>query len=160
LFSNKVFHCPFEIPNHRYDVFRTLQIIEDALMKSLVIKHSISIGGHKTSVSLEDAFWSSLKEIAHDESLPLSKMVAEIDKTRHHGNLSSAIRLFVFDRVRTQLSTNPVYWHLRAQEARRLAQILDDPQARAAKLKMADRYARLAAYAMDGVMHSAEDSAA
>jgi predicted DNA-binding ribbon-helix-helix protein len=128
-------------------------------MKSSVIKHSISIGGHKTSVSLEDAFWSGLKEIAHDESLPLSKMVAEIDKTRHHGNLSSAVRLFVFDRVRTQLLTNPVHWHLRAQEARRLAQKLDDSAAKAAKLKMADRYARLAARAMDEAMNSGEDSA-
>jgi predicted DNA-binding ribbon-helix-helix protein len=114
-------------------------------MKSSVIKHSISIDGHKTSVSLEDAFWSSLKEIANNESLPLSKLVAEIDKTRRHGNLSSAVRLFVFDRVRTQLLTNPVHWHFRAQEARRLAQKLDDSEAKAATLKMADRYARLAA---------------
>jgi predicted DNA-binding ribbon-helix-helix protein len=102
-FLDKVFHCPFALPNHRYDVFRKLKIMGDALMKSLIIKRSVSIGGHKTSVSLEDAFWSSLKEIATDESVPLSKMVAEIDKTRHHGNLSSAVRLFVLDRFRTQL---------------------------------------------------------
>jgi predicted DNA-binding ribbon-helix-helix protein len=146
------------MPNHHYGALRKL-IIEDALMKSSVIKRSIEIDGHKTSVSLEEAFWRSLKEIANDKSLPLKKMVAEIDKTRHEGNLSSAIRLFVLDRVRTQLLTNPAHWHLRAQEARRLAQKLDDPQAKAAKLKMADRYARLAARAMEGAMNSAEDSA-
>jgi predicted DNA-binding ribbon-helix-helix protein len=102
LFFDKVFHCPFALPNHRYDVFRKLENYWGTRsMKSLVIKRSVSIDGHKTSVSLEDAFWSSLKEIATDESVPLSKMVAEIDKTRHHGNLSSAVRLFVLDRFRT-----------------------------------------------------------
>ena len=58
-----------------------------------------------------------------------------------------------------ELLTDPAHWHLRAQEARRLAQKLDDPEARAAKLKMADRYARLAARATDGVMNSSEESA-
>ena len=70
-------------------------------MKSLVIKRSIVIDGHKTSVSLEDAFWSGLREIAHDEHMTLSKMVSDIDGKRRQGNLSSAIRLFVLDHVRT-----------------------------------------------------------
>ena len=69
-------------------------------MKSAIIKRSIMIEGHKTSVSLEDAFWRGLKEIARDQQATLSNMVAEIDKAREHGNLSSAIRLFVLDRVR------------------------------------------------------------
>src|SRR5215475_11603627 len=69
-------------------------------MKSPVIKRSIVIDGHKTSVSLEDAFWSGLKEIARAQQATLSNTVAEIDKARQHGNLSSAIRLFVLDRVR------------------------------------------------------------
>ena len=69
-------------------------------MKSSIIKRSIVIDGHKTSVSLEDAFWSGLKEIARGQQATLSNVVAEIDKTRQHGNLSSAIRLFVLDRVR------------------------------------------------------------
>ena len=67
-------------------------------MKSAIVKRSIVIDGHKTSVSLEDAFWSSLKNIARTEGVPVSKMVTEIDKTRERGNLSSAIRLFVLDR--------------------------------------------------------------
>ena len=71
-------------------------------MKSLVVKRSVVIDGHKTSVSLEDAFWSNLKEIAHTQQATLSKVITEIDKGRPAGgNLSSAIRLFVFDQVRT-----------------------------------------------------------
>ena len=65
----------------------------------LVVKRSVDINGHKTSVSLEDAFWSDLKEIAHMQRVTLSKLITEIDKARQ-GNLSSAIRLFVFEQVR------------------------------------------------------------
>ena len=63
-------------------------------MKSPVVKRSIVIAGHKTSVSLEDAFWKGLKEIANSRQMTLSDLVATIDTDRHHGNLSSAIRLF------------------------------------------------------------------
>src|SRR6202161_976015 len=66
-------------------------------MKSPVVKRSIVIAGHKTSVSLEDAFWTGLKEIAAERHITLSDMVAVIDQDRRHGNLSSAIRLFVPD---------------------------------------------------------------
>ncbi|MFZ1184077.1 MAG: ribbon-helix-helix domain-containing protein [Pseudolabrys sp.] len=69
-------------------------------MKSAIIKRAIMIDGHKTSISLEDAFWSSLMEIAHAEGATMSELVAKIDKTRKQGNLSSAVRLFVLDRVR------------------------------------------------------------
>jgi predicted DNA-binding ribbon-helix-helix protein len=69
-------------------------------MNTLVVKRSIVIAGHKTSVSLEDAFWKALKEIASIRELTLSDMVAEIDTDRRHGNLSSAIRLFVLDHYR------------------------------------------------------------
>ena len=76
-------------------------------MKSSIIKRSVVIAGHKTSVSLEDAFWSDLKEIARGQQATLSNVVAEIDKARQRGNLSSAIRLFVLDRVRTPVTTGP-----------------------------------------------------
>ena len=69
-------------------------------MKSPVVKRSIVIAGHKTSVSLEDAFWRGLKEIANGRELTLSDLVASIDTDRRHGNLSSAIRLFVLDHYR------------------------------------------------------------
>ena len=68
------------------------------MMKSSIVKRSIVIDGHKTSVSLEDAFWTVLKDIAHAECATVSKIVADIDKKRKLGNLSSAIRLFVLDR--------------------------------------------------------------
>jgi predicted DNA-binding ribbon-helix-helix protein len=73
-------------------------------MKSPVVKRSIVIAGHKTSVSLEDAFWNGLKEIANERDITLSELVAAIDSERQHGNLSSAIRLFVLDFYRNQLS--------------------------------------------------------
>ncbi|MBI5910661.1 MAG: ribbon-helix-helix domain-containing protein [Betaproteobacteria bacterium] len=72
-------------------------------MKSPVVKRSIVIAGHKTSVSLEDAFWKGLKEIATGREMTLSDLVASIDTDRRHGNLSSAIRLFVLDYYRAQL---------------------------------------------------------
>ena len=75
-------------------------------MKSPVIKRSIVIAGHKTSVSLEDAFWKGLKEIADDRSQTLSELVSTIDTDRRHGNLSSAIRLFVLDYFRTRAASN------------------------------------------------------
>ena len=71
-------------------------------MKSPVVKRSIVIAGHKTSVSLEDAFWGGLKDIATSRSMTLSELVATIDHDRRQGNLSSAIRLFVLDHYRGQ----------------------------------------------------------
>src|SRR5271155_3792077 len=73
-------------------------------MKSPVVKRSIVIAGHKTSVSLEDAFWTGLKDIAIAQRTTLSDLVASIDGERRHGNLSSAIRLFVLDHFRTRSS--------------------------------------------------------
>lgn len=64
-------------------------------MKSPVVKRSIVIAGHKTSVSLEDQFWDALKEIAASRRSTLSEIVASIDSGRNQGNLSSAIRLYV-----------------------------------------------------------------
>ncbi len=76
-------------------------------MKSPVVKRSIVIAGHKTSVSLEDAFWRGLKEIAGQRAITLSDLVASIDTDRRHGNLSSAIRLFVLDHYRAQGGAAP-----------------------------------------------------
>ena len=72
-------------------------------MKSSVSKRSIVIAGHKTSVSLEDQFWDSLKEIARERSTTLTELVAAIDGNRQHANLSSAIRLFVLGFYRDQV---------------------------------------------------------
>ncbi|MFN3656686.1 MAG: ribbon-helix-helix domain-containing protein [Pseudolabrys sp.] len=66
-------------------------------LRSRVQKRSIVVGRHKTSVSLEDVFWNELRAIAQSLGLHLSQLVARIDLERQHGNLSSAIRLFVFE---------------------------------------------------------------
>ncbi len=66
-------------------------------MRSLIVKRSIAIGGRETSVSLEDAFWSRLKEIARQRQMAVSDLIATIDSHRRHGNLSSALRIFVLD---------------------------------------------------------------
>ena len=73
-------------------------------MKSLVVKRSIMVAGHKTSVSLEDAFWDGLKEIARGRNITLSELVSSIDSERRHGNLSSSIRVFVLDFYRNKLA--------------------------------------------------------
>ena len=72
-------------------------------MKSLVMKRSVVLAGHKTSVSVEDAFWNSLKKIAARRHLTLSALLSSIDSGRDHGNLSSAIRLFVLAFYRDQI---------------------------------------------------------
>ena len=86
-------------PNHG-TILRELPLLEGGTMKSPVIKRSIIVDGHKTSITLEDAFWSSLKEIAQAQGATVAQTVTEIDKTRQRANLSSAVRLFVFDWVR------------------------------------------------------------
>ena len=76
-------------------------------MKSPVVKRSIVVAGHKTSVSLEEAFWTSMKEISGSRSMTLSDLVSEIDKGRKQGNLSSAIRLYVLDYFRAKAGAAP-----------------------------------------------------
>jgi predicted DNA-binding ribbon-helix-helix protein len=69
-------------------------------MSSTVVKRSIVIADHRTSISLEDSFWKALKTIAKTRGETLSELVAAIDNRRHGGNLSSAIRVFVLDYYR------------------------------------------------------------
>ena len=66
-------------------------------MKSTVVKRSVVVAGHKTSVSLEDQFWEGVREIAKARRVTISDLVGSIDTEREHGNLSSALRLFVLD---------------------------------------------------------------
>jgi predicted DNA-binding ribbon-helix-helix protein len=69
-------------------------------MKSPIMKRSIVVAGHKTSVSLEAAFWNGMKEISGQRSVTLSELVGEVETQQ--GNLSSAIRLFVLDYFKTR----------------------------------------------------------
>ena len=64
-------------------------------MKSPVVKRSVVLAGHNTSVSLEDAFWQGLKDIAMSRRTTLSDLISSIDGDHERGNLSSALRLFV-----------------------------------------------------------------
>jgi predicted DNA-binding ribbon-helix-helix protein len=72
-------------------------------MKSPIVKRSIVVAGHKTSVSLEDAFWNGLKEIARARGLTLSELVEAIDSERTQGNLSSALRLLVLGHYQSHI---------------------------------------------------------
>lgn len=69
-------------------------------------KRSLSIAGHRTSVSLEDAFWAGLKEIAGQEQRTLAALIAEIDSRRGANNLSSALRLHVLAHYQKRAERN------------------------------------------------------
>lgn len=62
--------------------------------RSLIVKHSVIIHGHKTSVSLEKAYWVAIKEIAREKDVTHTYLINVIDEARSHANLSSAIRLY------------------------------------------------------------------
>jgi predicted DNA-binding ribbon-helix-helix protein len=61
-------------------------------------KRSVVLAGHRTSVSLEDAFWDALKGIALSQGRSLNDIIGEVDRGRD-GNLSSALRVYVLDRL-------------------------------------------------------------
>ena len=73
-------------------------------MKSSITKRSVVIGGHKTSVSLEEPFWSAVREIAGSQQMTVSSLLRQIDIERHNANLSSAIRVFVLENMRSQVA--------------------------------------------------------
>ena len=77
-------------------------------MKSAIVKRSIILSGHNTSVSLEDAFWEGLKDIAKNRRTTLSDLIGGIDLDREEGNLSSALRLFVLNHYQAQAARKSV----------------------------------------------------
>jgi predicted DNA-binding ribbon-helix-helix protein len=80
------------------------RLAEAHSMKFAVVKkRSITIAGHKTSISLEDEFWKSLREIADERDETVSQLIASIDTDREFANLSSALRLFILRYYRDQL---------------------------------------------------------
>ncbi|HEX3439657.1 MAG TPA: ribbon-helix-helix domain-containing protein [Pseudolabrys sp.] len=74
--------------------------------KSAIIKRSVVIGGHKTSVSLEEPFWSELRAIAEAQRVTVSALLRRIDHERQNANLSSAIRVFVLHHLRQQANAD------------------------------------------------------
>lgn len=69
-------------------------------MKSNIAKRSVVIGGHKTSVSLEEPFWLAVREITEARAITVSELLREIDRDRQEANLSSAVRVFVLEQTR------------------------------------------------------------
>ncbi len=130
-------------------------------MKTAVIKRSILINGKKTSVSLENEFWDALHEIAKYKNTTAAKLAGEIARQRNTVNLSSAIRIFVYNHFRSiegkqkaNRGHNPTRRHLdsatlmtRAEEYRALADGLKDEESRTAMLRIAADYEQMAAEA-------------
>ena len=75
--------------------------LADTTMKSSIVKRSVIIGGHKTSVSLEAPFWEGLRDIAEGRGMGVSSLLHAIDTGRDNANLSSAIRVYVFEYYRS-----------------------------------------------------------
>lgn len=63
-------------------------------------KHSITISGHRTSISLEPEFWNELKNICKIENKSLGKIITEIDEKSIDYNLSSKIRIFILKKIK------------------------------------------------------------
>jgi predicted DNA-binding ribbon-helix-helix protein len=72
----------------------------DPIRPARPVKHSFTLSGHRTSVSLEAAFWLALREAAAEDGLGLAELVGQIDKGRGDAGLSSAIRVYVLERLR------------------------------------------------------------
>ena len=72
-----------------------------------VAKRSLAVAGHRTSISLEQAFWSGLRDIAAERGLSVAALVAEVDRARGPSNLSSALRVFVLARYRGIVDPSP-----------------------------------------------------
>ena len=127
-------------------------------MKTAVIKRSIFINGRKTSVSLENEFWVGLHDIAKSRKITAAELVGEIDRQRTTVNLSSAIRIYVYNYFRSKegghAEGNPAQHHLdgrslraQADKYRGLAEGLKDTETRTSMLRIAEDYEQMAASA-------------
>lgn len=96
-----------ELSNTRSNSGSATQRTRDEALgrKSAIVKRSIELHGHKTSVSLEDQFWDGLRNIAEQKNLPLPKLLQSIDAERGNANLSSAIRVYVLEYHRAAAAT-------------------------------------------------------
>ena len=73
-------------------------------MNSTVKKRSIVVGSHKTSISLEDLFWTCLKQIARERAMTVSAIIGVLDASHERGNLSSRIRVFVLEHYHNRVA--------------------------------------------------------
>lgn len=77
-------------------------------MSARPVKRSLTLRGHRTSVSLEDAFWRAFREIAEARGMALNALAAEIDEARGDVGLASAIRVFVLETVQRRGAQGPI----------------------------------------------------
>ena len=77
-------------------------------MRTGIVKRSVAIAGHRTSVSLEEPFWDVLREIADRDSISIQALIGRIDAKRGEQNLSSAIRVFILSSLLSERATRPV----------------------------------------------------
>ena len=63
------------------------------------LKRSITVAGHRTSISLEPEFWQMLQKLAHERGKPMAALVGDIDQKRGDRNLSSALRVWILDQI-------------------------------------------------------------
>ena len=71
-------------------------------MNQAIKKRSVEIAGHRTSLTLEAAFWRTLKRLAARDKISINKLIERIDRNRH-GNLSSAVRVYVLERLEAEV---------------------------------------------------------
>jgi predicted DNA-binding ribbon-helix-helix protein len=90
--------------------------VSQTVVKSTIIKRSIAIDGRKTSIGIEDDYWNSLQEIAHQRNETVSRLVTRINAERKYANLSSAIRLFVLGYYQGQYNSSELV-ELAAEDA-------------------------------------------
>ena len=69
-----------------------------------IVKRSVKVAGHSTSVSLEEAFWTEIKSIAEERGISVAALIAEVDQDRQTANLSSALRLAVLGELKRKLA--------------------------------------------------------
>ena len=90
-------------------------------MTETILKRSIVLGGRKTSVSLEDAFWLALKQMAAAEGITVTQLISRVDGDRHPANLSSALRVHVIEHFRRRVSDST------SKKPRTVLVVDDDP---------------------------------
>jgi predicted DNA-binding ribbon-helix-helix protein len=88
-------------------------------VKSSILKRSVVLNGHKTSISLENGFWNAVRDIAKERHQRIGELLGSIDTQRRHSNLSSAVRLFVLDHYQQQFEApKPINTHQAHRPAR------------------------------------------
>ena len=75
-------------------------------MSQTIKKRSVEIAGHRTSLTLEEAFWRALQRLAARDGISINKLIERIDRERQ-GNLSSAVRVYVLERLEAEAETSP-----------------------------------------------------